>query len=294
MAASSWQTQITPYEDMLEFFCAAFIEAYIIRANDKLFLGDLPMSVRNWRVVVAEAKQTFVYLEYRPGYHVSSAINWSVYFPYEIPLLAEADDIDAVAQLMGLREIIDAVPYPFIPIPEGVNFEEIGTWATEWATRLADEHIAYTYPTFEEAKLRMTQNYGMLFELEQTMRAFVAQHLEAAFGTNWWDRANIDTDIRNTVARRQTEPTNQWLDDYSTSVLRFTDLDHLRLIILKNYSVFKDKIADRDWFNSTMIYLTRPRNRVGHVNTFSADDSQEFIFTANRILKVLRPHVQLA
>jgi hypothetical protein len=165
--------------------------------------------------------------------------------------------------------------------------EEIGVLAVAWGVDMAVRHMAETHPDFERAKRRMTDAYGKLFDLEQLLRTCIEKVLTGVHGNDWWNLASIDQDIRRTVNKREGEPGNRWLDDYSTSVLRFTDLDHLRRIVEKNRHHFPAFDGEIDWFKSTMIYLTRPRNRIGHVNTLSEDDFLKFLFSADQVIALI-------
>lgn len=186
-------------------------------------------------------------------------------------------------------------------IPNAEVHEQLGR-ATHWGGKPpAKPHIDHNAPerlsppgpppSFKDAQTRMTEAYHRLFELEQTLRLFVEQVLEAKYHEDWWQR--VPKGIRDAAEDKEQRPTNLWFEDYSKSRLRFTELDHLRRIVDSNWPDFRDYLEDKEWFDGRMQFLTRPRHRIAHVNTISQKDVQEFTSDADRILRLIRPRTRL-
>jgi hypothetical protein len=245
------------------------------------------MLVRNWQICFVEAKRVFAILEYIPGYFqpLTTAFRIST----GQPELGDLDDIESIAKFLKLGEIIDGRIFPF----DASHFDasDLKKWGAEWGTKLADEHMARTHPSFEEAKERMADAYRRLFELEQIMRAFTEKALQNKHGASWWNA--VPPDVRTRVEKRETDATTAWFDDYSVSRFKFADFDCLRRTILHNWQDFASILGDKDLLNSQMVYLARARDRIAHVNTLSADGATEFTSQAMRLLRVVSPHVQL-
>lgn len=154
-------------------------------------------------------------------------------------------------------------------------------------------HMAATNPSFEEARLRMIDAYGKLFELEHFLRAWIDQTLNAAIGPDWWDKAHITPEIKAAVARNQADTRRMWLADYDTCILRFAEFPALRIILFGNEHHFQAVLGTSNWFSACLSALEPQCNRIGNVNTLSVGSMQDFLRDANRIIEAIRPHVQL-
>ncbi len=240
-----------------------------------------------------ETKPPILAIEYQPGFFNPSAIPIGIVYANETPNLSGVTTVERAVKIAELGDVEDARFCEHINTPffSGCDFNKTKDFVTTWAVELADKHIANTHPDFEIAKDRMTTAYTKLFQLEQTLRAFVQQQLEVLYSSQWWDK--VPEAVRNKVTKREADPTKQWFDDFSPSRLKFADFDDLRLTILANWPDFKAKLGDRDLFHLNMAYVARARHRIAHVNTLSADDAREFITQADRILKIVQPHTEL-
>ncbi len=203
-----YDIKMAPYGQAANFFHVDFEEAYWRRKNEKHFRHDLPMLTRNWRISFIEAKRLWMLLDFKPGQYNPTGMELRVEWKDEMPELADLDDVEAIARAVGLGEVIDGRVYPF----EIGVLSAIQPWAAEWATTLADRHMARTHPGFEEAQTRMTEAYRKLFELEHFLRAWIDQTLTAAIGADWWDKARIDPGIKVVVTRNQADTRGASLD----------------------------------------------------------------------------------
>lgn len=288
-----------PYEPALTRFTGHFRRAYIRCKWEHNYIDELPFA---GTVNFVEAAHLAIIISF-------SLQGSSLCVPYtraRHPELAKTDDIAEIAKMLRLGEIVDSRLFPFGHPPvdtEGrairnVDIEEpyikpIGRWGEEWAIELAERYMARTHPDFEQAKQRMMGAYGVLFELELTLRVFIEHVLKAEHGGDWWGKTDIDQDIKSRVQSQMSDPQqNAWFDDVDESVLRFTMFDHLRRIIDKNRGLFGQYISDWEWFNQTMMYLSRPRNRIGHLRTFASAQIDEFIAAASRVLSLVPPQMR--
>ena len=106
-------------------------------------------------------------------------------------------------------------------------------------------------------------------------------------------RPRIPTGVREAVTENEQDKRDAWIDDYGTSILRFTDFPHLRQLIVANQPRFTKVFGNDSAFKNRMTFLEPLRNRIAHVNTLSSDDWYDFIRDANAILDLVRPHVRL-
>lgn len=138
---------------------------------------------------------------------------------------------------------------------------------------------------FDRARRRMAAAYSALFELEQRLRIFIQSRLEELYRADWWDKVNENA--RTQIETRENDPLKRLFDDYSPSKLALADFDGLRLTIIDNWSDFRHVFGNHELFLAQMIWLSKARNRIAHVNTLSEDDASEFIRLANQLLKLL-------
>jgi hypothetical protein len=283
------------YEIVINTSIPVFWDAYVLRKLNRKHIGDLPLEARGWRFTFIETPELWAVLSYRPFGAPGIAVDYEIYAKSEWEILECLTDIEDIIKHFQLVPICCA---PKIMPAEPASgylgrtyLRKVHRFFKDWAESLADEHMTMTHPSFEQALERMTMAYAKLFELEQILRIFIEQVLAAKYPHEWWNQ--IPVDIRNQAERIEKRPTNQWLEDYSTSRLRFTELDHLRQIILNRWSDFRDILENQDWFNDAMQYLSRPRHRIAHVNTLTENDFQLFLSTAGKVLMLIRPHTRL-
>lgn len=322
MVKSSEVESLAPIFVFIRAFFRVFKDSYGLRKQEKAFIGELPLTTRGWRMNIVEAKHLYAIPSFLPhivaGNEHRRGFSQSIY-----PQLADMDDVDEITKVLQLGEVIDS---RFFPVQHGdsefsgyenlydslshndamweelignhmrFGYHEFLTRTTdvakEWAYQLADEHMARTHPDFEQAQQRMASAYSKLFELEQSLRLLIQQRLEAQYTSSWWEE--VPDDIKNRVLGRENHPPNRWFDDYvPSSRLRFADFGDLQRIVLTKWDIFRDDFGDKELFRSNMIYLTYARHRIAHINTLGADDYQEFLTQSERMLRLVRPYIQL-
>ena len=276
------------YGDLEDYYVAfhdfrkQFYHAYLTRKRASHYTNKLPLEWRGWQMGLVEMEnlKVKVVLTYPPLSPPGSSTT-ELYAKSDWPSMP--NDVDGAIAFHKLGELVWAADFVLMPDFDAWAFAETS------GAELADTHMADTHPSFEEAQRRMMAAYGKLFELEQTLRTFAQQLLEARYSTGWWNL--VPPEVRTKVERRETDPTKQWFDDYSPSRFKFADFDDLRLTVVRNWQLFKDAIGDRDLFVSNMVYLSHARDRIAHVNTLSGDDQQEFLTQVKRLLDIIQPHV---
>jgi hypothetical protein len=293
MTQPSQQEMKAIFGQITDTFYRPFWEAYQDRQSIKKFKGDLPMLTRRWCVYYVAARRVWVILDYRPGYFSPASWEAKVVGQDDTPGVASLDDGDSIADLIGLNDIADAVPFPLEPIPLQLSpayLERVRAWAVDWATKLADVHMARTNPSFDEAKERMMRAYEKLFELEHALRTFIDAPLRQHFGIpKWLLKAYSDRNYQDTIKMRKQEARHAWLDEVDNSETRFLDFDHIRQLIHANQSIFIPLVPDVSTLKRLLEDLKDLRNRIGHVNTLSGDDYSDFLRLTNRVLATIQP-----
>ena len=84
-----------------------------------------------------------------------------------------------------------------------------------------------------------------------------------------------------------------WIDDYGGSQLRFLDFSHLRTIIHRYDSLFTAKLPKNARINTLLLDLEPYRNRIGHVNTLTQTDKDDFVSRANRVIGLIKAYAPL-
>ena len=283
-----------PYTFVMEDFFNKFRLMYRERKAERKYLDELPMTYRGWRMSLVQADpDLFLIVSFLP-HLVAGNEEFELYWSCD----AVPNDAEGIAKCFRLGEIVDAIRFPLdedvvVYPPDQRRDQAIDAAASEWATRLADIHMARTRPSFDEANHRMMDAYGKLFELEHALRTFIEQTLRKRFEDNWWTKATVNPVIRENVEDRRRDKRSAWLDDLETSILSYVDFPDLRVIIMDNQSAFRHILGPKEqpinWFTSILASLEPLRNRIGHVNTLSTDDFQDFHRDSNRILAAIRP-----
>ena len=299
---------LDPLMDDLRRFHDFFWTAYDDRKWETGYRDDLPLVKRAARMSVVECDEIIVILSW--PFHMIDR-EGHTYPRDQYPDLAEMADVYEIAKSLNLGEVIEYRPFPLQHDRIGSNREGaaegrdernlkatalVKEAAEKWARELAEEHIARTHPDFEEAKRRMTDAYGKLFELEHGLRRFVSQTLQDRYVDEWWTNATVNQDIRDDVEDKKREKRGAYLDELDTSILAYADFPDLRAIIMDNQGVFRHVLGPREqpinWFTSVLAALEPIRNRIGHMNTLSSDDLQDFYRDSDRILAAIRSKAQ--
>lgn len=277
------------YYDAFHKFGQRFFLAYVDRKNISHYRHPLPLEWRGCQFSLIELDDLKAKLILTcPPLSADGSKTYQVYCKVGWPDMPQ--NIDDVIAFHHLGEFVWQHDFPNVLIYDDEATWGLAVFAGDW---IADQHMAATNPSFEEAQRRMTAAYSKLFELEHFLKAWIGQTLTATFGPDWWNRAQINPDIMTAVAKNQADTRGAWLDDYDTSILRFADFPALRNILFANQRHFLAVLGASNWFRACLSALEPQRNRIGHVNTLSMDDMQDFLRDANRIIEAIRPHVQL-
>jgi hypothetical protein len=132
--------------------------------------------------------------------------------------------------------------------------------------RLLDEDLV-------EAAEKMAVVYSAIAAFENGVRELIQQRLVEKVGADWWNKANMSSDVKKRAETRQKEEEKiRWHQARGLSPLFFTELGDLPSLIRANWSNFEDLLHDPDWVSHIFKTLERSRNVIMHSGQLSMDD----------------------
>ncbi len=139
-----------------------------------------------------------------------------------------------------------------------------------------DETDESYYPQFErsvrEEAARMSKHYEVIYTLERTIRAFVADALEGVDGVDWWKGSRVTEQIKTEVAKRMQKEAESGFTVRSDDPLDFTTFGELGEILKNNWDVFGSMLNDRKAVEKIMANLNTLRGPVAHCSELAEDE----------------------
>lgn len=141
----------------------------------------------------------------------------------------------------------------------------------------AKENVeAVYYPQFTNAvrteAASMSGHYEAFYCLEKTIRALVAETLEAAENEDWWDSARIQNGIKSEVAARIQKEIDSGVTRRSLDELDYTTFGELSVIIVTNWDVFGGIFNSRKAVERVMANLNTLRGPIAHCTALAEDE----------------------
>ena len=132
------------------------------------------------------------------------------------------------------------------------------------------------YPQFEQVvrnkAKEMAAHYELFYCLEVSIRKIIKEKLTAELGENWWDTADIPTDIRNNVAVNMQKDLDSAFTPRSDDEIDYTSFGELGEIVRKNWARFGDIFNSQKAFNKVMTSLNLLRGPIAHCSPLAADE----------------------
>lgn len=294
---------LKPYEDIVEVFSNEFIDAYDRVRIEKKYIGNLSLLMRAVQFNLVEMESAvYCVLSYKAfgvPYVLGGELEaWPL---SEYPHLKSLSSIEDAVRHLHLAPLCDdprALPAREANESDGAYSAKVKTFTIDWARDLAARHISHTHPDFAQAQNRMTEAYAKLFEMERTLLTLIDTRFGNKYGFDWYDKPTgakpkIPIEVKDEIEKNRAGESNEWIDDYDSCILRFTQLKDLRSLIVNNWSCFNDMFDNKNTFKARMSVIEPMRIRIGHMNTLSADDHQEFLFFLRLILNLTQPHTYL-
>jgi hypothetical protein len=136
---------------------------------------------------------------------------------------------------------------------------------------------AVYYPQFSAAVRNeassMSSHYETFYCLEKTIRAFVADTLEAAeTSEEWWNSARIPPNIKSEVSNRIQKEVDSGVTRRSADELDYTTFGELSVIITSNWDVFGGLFGSRKALERVMANLNTLRGPIAHCTALAEDE----------------------
>jgi hypothetical protein len=118
---------------------------------------------------------------------------------------------------------------------------------------------------------RMSVIYTSIHTFENMIRQLVIKAMTERHGPTWW--SNVPERIRKTAKSRMEEDAKfRWHGARGTSEINYCDFGDLSSIIVTNWTVFEDVVADLEWAKGVLATLEKSRNIVMHGGVLSKED----------------------
>jgi hypothetical protein len=132
------------------------------------------------------------------------------------------------------------------------------------------------YPQFEKATrdeaARMSEHYEVFYTLERTIRAFVADALEAVDGPTWWNGTRVLPALQTEVAKRIQKEVESGFTRRSEDPLDYTTFGELGEIIKNNWDVFGSMLNSPKAVERIMANLNMLRGPIAHFVELAEDE----------------------
>jgi hypothetical protein len=122
-------------------------------------------------------------------------------------------------------------------------------------------------PSLGREAEKMSEVYSLIYVLENSFRHLIRGILEKKHGSDWWNRANIPSDIKKLVESRQKhEEANRWHAKRGAHEIYYTDFNDLGRIIVNNWDDFRQIFLKQHRLRTKLEEIELSRNIVAHSN----------------------------
>ena len=133
------------------------------------------------------------------------------------------------------------------------------------------------YPQFDAAvrseASAMAKHYEVFYSLEKSIRALVADTLEAAEkNPDWWSSARVPPAVQAEVASRVQKELDAGITRRSLDALDYTTFGELAVIISANWDVFGSLFSSKKAVEKVMASLNALRNPIAHCSPLAEDE----------------------
>ncbi len=118
---------------------------------------------------------------------------------------------------------------------------------------------------------RMSLIYTAIHCFENMVRQLVMKAMAERHGPGWWSK--VPDRIQKTARTRIEEDAKfRWHGARGSSEINYCDFGDLSSIIVTNWEVFEDVIANMEWAKAVLITLEKSRNIVMHGGVLAKED----------------------
>ena len=120
---------------------------------------------------------------------------------------------------------------------------------------------------------QMSIVYIALHSFENSVRELVKSAMAEKFLETWWEK--VPERIKSKVKTRQEEDSKfRWHGSRGTEEIMYCDFGDLSSIIVVNWDLFKDILADMEWTKAVLSTLERSRNIIMHGGIVTREDME--------------------
>jgi hypothetical protein len=113
--------------------------------------------------------------------------------------------------------------------------------------------------------------YTAIHAFENTVRGFVIRAMSEAFHEEWWSK--VTERIQKRVKTRMEEDAKfRYHGSRGSSEMMYCDFSDLSAVIVTNWPVFQDVLANMEWAKAVLDALERARNIVMHGGILARED----------------------
>ncbi|MYN25933.1 Swt1 family HEPN domain-containing protein [Duganella levis] len=144
-------------------------------------------------------------------------------------------------------------------------------------TPSAPEVDAVYYPQFDAAvrieASSMSKHYEIFYALEKTIRALVAETIEATEKRDdWWSSSRVPTVIQVEVKSRIQKELDAGVTRRSLDELDYTTFGELSVIIVSNWDIFGSLFTSKKALEKIISSLNALRNPIAHCSPLAEDE----------------------
>lgn len=134
------------------------------------------------------------------------------------------------------------------------------------------DFFAQVPEVIRNSSAQMQKYFRLLFVFENLIRDFVTLRCTEADGPDWFDkRANADMK-KKVASRKESEQRNQWHTGRDEHPINYIDFGDLGLLMINNWSLFKDFFPNQAWVTSRLQEGERTRNVIAHTNVLASEE----------------------
>jgi len=142
--------------------------------------------------------------------------------------------------------------------------------------RLTTEADESYYPQIEgdirAEAAQMAPHYEVFYSLEGTIRALIAETLEAAEGEDWWSSGRVPVQVRTNAEKLQKKERDTGVTPRSEALLDYTTFGELGEIIKTNWDAFGSILSSVKAVERIMANLNTLRGPIAHCSPLAEDE----------------------
>jgi hypothetical protein len=144
--------------------------------------------------------------------------------------------------------------------------EETREMSTSLCLDLLDQDVL-------EDSRRMAIIYSAIHAFENMVRSFVMKAMAEEHGEEWWSK--VPDKISRKVSNRAEEDAKfKWHGSRGATEINYCDFGDLSSIVVTNWPVFEDILANMEWAKQVLGTLERSRNIVMHGGILDKEDME--------------------